>query len=41
MMAYPNRSRGIYEGENTSLHLYTLITNYFFETQWLINQDKI
>ena len=31
MMAYPNRSHGIYEGQNTSLHLYTLITNYFLE----------
>lgn len=31
MMSYPNRSHGIYEGENTSLHLYTLITNYLLE----------
>jgi dipeptidyl-peptidase-4 len=31
MMAYPNRSHGIYEGQGTSLHLYTLITNYFLE----------
>jgi len=31
MMAYPNRSHGIYEGKGTSLHLYTLITNYFLE----------
>ena len=31
MMAYPNRSHGIYEGKNTSIHLYTLITNYFLE----------
>lgn len=31
MMAYPNRSHGIYEGKNTSLHLYTLITNYFLK----------
>jgi len=31
MMAYPNRSHGIYEGQNTSIHLYTLITNYFLE----------
>jgi len=29
MMAYPNRSHGIYEGANTRRHLYTLITNYF------------
>ncbi len=31
MMAYPNRSHGIYEGENTQRHLYTLITDYFLE----------
>ncbi|WP_375580057.1 DPP IV N-terminal domain-containing protein [Marivirga tractuosa] len=31
MMAYPNRSHGIYEGKNTSLHLYSLITYYFLE----------
>ncbi|PCE65758.1 S9 family peptidase [Sediminicola luteus] len=30
-MAYPNRSHGIYEGANTSRHLYTLIANYFLE----------
>ncbi len=28
MMAYPNRSHGIYEGAGTTLHLYTLLTNY-------------
>lgn len=28
MMAYPNRSHGIYEGENTTRHLFTLLTNY-------------
>jgi dipeptidyl-peptidase-4 len=28
MMAYPNRSHGIYEGEGTTMHLYTLMTNY-------------
>ncbi|MTI31055.1 S9 family peptidase [Xanthovirga aplysinae] len=28
MMAYPNRSHGIFEGENTTLHLRTLLTNY-------------
>jgi len=28
VMPYPNRSHGIYEGEGTSLHLYTLMTNY-------------
>ena len=31
MMAYPNRSHGIYEGENTTKHLYNLMTNYFLE----------
>jgi dipeptidyl-peptidase-4 len=28
MMAYPNRSHGIYEGENTTVHLRTLLTKY-------------
>lgn len=28
IMPYPNRSHGIYEGAGTSLHLYTLLTNY-------------
>ena len=28
MMAYPNRSHGIYEGENTSRHLRFLLTKY-------------
>ncbi len=31
MMAYPNRSHGIYEGSNTSRHLYNVITNYIIE----------
>ncbi|MBD8488869.1 DPP IV N-terminal domain-containing protein [Echinicola sp. CAU 1574] len=31
MMAYPNRSHGIYEGPNTRRHLYTLLTNYLME----------
>ena len=31
MMAYPNRSHGIYEGANTQRHLYMLITNYLLE----------
>lgn len=31
MMAYPNRSHGIYEGENTSKHLYNLMTDYILE----------
>ena len=28
MMAYPNRSHGIWEGENTTRHLYGLLTDY-------------
>ncbi|HKV76449.1 MAG TPA: S9 family peptidase [Gemmatimonadales bacterium] len=28
MMAYPNRSHGIYEGEGTTKHLYELLTRY-------------
>ena len=31
IMPYPNRSHGIYEGQNTTRHLYTLMTNYFLE----------
>ncbi len=31
MMSYPNRSHGIFEGRNTTRHLYTLITNYFLD----------
>ncbi len=31
MMAYPNRTHGIYEGENTRRHLYTLMSNYLLE----------
>ena len=31
MMPYPNRSHGIYEGENTTRHLYTLMLNYLEE----------
>ncbi|MDB5352339.1 MAG: ptpA 11 [Planctomycetota bacterium] len=31
MMAYPNRSHGIFEGENTSRHLYELMTRYLEE----------
>lgn len=34
MMAYPNRSHGINEGENTQRHLYTLMTDY------LLDQNK-
>ncbi len=28
MMAYPNRSHGIYEGQGTTMHLYNTMTNY-------------
>ncbi|MFC1501800.1 S9 family peptidase [bacterium] len=31
MMAYPNRSHGIYEGRNTTRHLYELLTRYLKE----------
>jgi len=31
MMSYPNRSHGIYEGENTTRHLYELLTKYLKE----------
>ena len=31
MMAYPNRSHSIYEGKGTSLHLWTLLTNYLYQ----------
>ncbi len=31
MMAYPNRSHGIFEGENTTRHLYSLLTRYLNE----------
>ncbi len=31
MMSYPNRSHGIFEGRNTSLHLYELLTRYLRE----------
>lgn len=30
-MSYPNRSHGIYEGKNTTIHLKTLISDYFLE----------
>jgi len=31
MMAYPNRSHGIYEGEGTTMHVYTLLTEYLMD----------
>lgn len=31
MMAYPNRSHGIFEGEGTTVHVYSLLTRYLLE----------
>ena len=31
MMDYPNRSHGIFEGKNTTLHLFNLLTRYLNE----------
>lgn len=31
MMAYPNRTHGIWEGEGTTMHLYTMLTNFLLE----------
>ena len=31
MMAYPNRTHGIYEGANTRLHLFSLATEFLEE----------
>jgi dipeptidyl-peptidase-4 len=31
MMAYPNRTHGIFEGENTTRHLFELLTRYLKE----------
>jgi len=31
MMIYPNRSHGIYEGKNTTLHLYRTMQNFFLK----------
>jgi dipeptidyl-peptidase-4 len=31
MMSYPNRSHGIFEGTNTSRHLFELLTRYLKE----------
>ena len=28
IMPYPNRSHGIYEGQNTTRHVYTMLTHY-------------
>ena len=32
IMSYPNRSHGIWEGEGTTMHLYTLLTNFLHKT---------
>lgn len=31
MMAYPNRTHSIYQGKGTTIHLYTLLTNYLLK----------
>lgn len=31
MMAYPNRSHGIYEGRGTTRHLFSLLTSFLME----------
>lgn len=31
MMAYPNRTHGIFEGENTTIHLFSLLTRYLHQ----------
>ncbi|MBI9073389.1 MAG: S9 family peptidase [Melioribacteraceae bacterium] len=31
MFAYPNRSHSIYEGRNTTRHLFTMMSNYLYE----------
>jgi dipeptidyl-peptidase 4 len=31
MMDYPNRSHGIFEGENTTIHLFSLLTRYLHQ----------
>jgi dipeptidyl-peptidase-4 len=31
MMAYPNRTHGIYEGSGTTLHLFSLLTRYLYQ----------
>jgi dipeptidyl-peptidase-4 len=31
MMAYPNRTHGIYEGAGTTLHVYSLLTRYLMD----------
>lgn len=31
LMAYPNRSHGIFEGEGTTLHLFTMLTGYLIK----------
>src|SRR6185436_5699025 len=31
LMVYPNRTHGIYEGEGTTLHVYSLLSRYLME----------
>ena len=31
LMVYPNRTHGIFEGEGTTLHLYSLLSRYLME----------
>ena len=38
LMIYPNRSHGIYEGDNTTRHLYSTMTNYLLE-HCPVNED--
>jgi dipeptidyl-peptidase-4 len=39
MMAYPNRSHGIYEGKNTAIHLYKLMTAYLKKNLLLVPKN--
>ena len=40
MMVYPNRSHGIYEGKNTTLHLYQTLTRYLNQNLPLVPNSK-
>ncbi len=39
LMVYPNRSHAISEGDGTTLHIYSLIARYLFQTGWLDSSD--
>jgi dipeptidyl-peptidase-4 len=41
MMAYPNRTHSISEGENTTRHLYSLLTRYLNEHLPVAEQQKV